>query len=464
MSRGVLLVSGMELGGKRLNTCKIDEAFGLDPQGGTFPLDCSPGDPEFATLRATSPAVQKAGERLYRSLVAHEPLRTFFAQTLAATADEPAPVYIRVDTPDAEELPWEILWESERQFRVLDPQGRWPIARLASAAKRAEPLARIIGSELRMAVVLAAARESGANEWARIAGAIGSHEVPLNLLALVSEDEARTAVEADAAAWQQSESPARKASVEFTGDSATMLAKLRTHLPNVIHFFCHGVSDVRPQLELETRADRKRKCDRGSILLDSSLLEGLARMRSLWLVVLNCCQGAKTAPQLHSLARNLVAAGVPAVVAMRESVEVGDANLFAEHFYDGLFARLKSIFSVRNDMALPHPPMTFREVYWALAVHQAQRELNNAHGSQPDSSAQWTYPVLYVHRDQLELHPRELQPETLSAQRRLELVTELDVLRQVRTTLGFGAGFEPPDRGAELDARIRELECTLSAN
>src|SRR5687767_8909416 len=113
----------MEFGGKRLNTCMIEEAFGAPVKGGTYPLDCTASDPEFASLRSTPAQVQPAGDKLYRALIKHEALNDLFKLTKSGTG--PYPLYIRVDTPDAEELPWETLWEN--QFFSLDQNGRWPI-------------------------------------------------------------------------------------------------------------------------------------------------------------------------------------------------------------------------------------------------------------------------------------------------------------------------------------------------
>ena len=465
MARGVLVVSGMELAGKRLNTCMIDEAYGHQVPGGTYPLDCRASDPEFVKMRGTPPAVRLAGEKLYSALVAHPPVRDFFAHaaapTPAAAAATPVyPLYVRVDTPDAEEFPWETLCETQKSFMVLDPQGRWPIARLA-ASGRAQPLDRSISSELRMAVVLAAAGESGADEWRYIAQAINGFNTPVDVLSLVSDRSTQSAIEADVAAWQ-GQAPTRHATVDFVGDDTSVMDRLKAQLPNVIHFFCHGNADVRPILELETLGDRKARLRRGSVTLGGGALEELGRLKSLWLVVLNCCQGAKAAPHLHSLAKQLVAAGVPAVVAMRESVDVSDANLFSEHFYPHLFAQLQAVFTVRNAQPAS-AKLPFQEVVWVRAVHEARRRLSSERGRSPDSSAQWTLPIVYVHRDELFLHPRQLKPAfELSPAARLEKVTQLDLLRQIRATMDPVVDDDAKLQRSQLDQQIQQIEDELS--
>ena len=460
--RGVLLINAMNIGKSRVNTCTIDEAFDSNMPRAQYQLQCNPKDAEFLKLRDKSPAVRQAGEKLYNALVADQAGQAFFAQQAPASA-----VFFHVDTPDAEELPWEILWEMQKNFMALDPQGRWPIARLASASQRAKPLERAIGSELRVAVVLAAAGESGVSEWESISAAMAEFAAPLHVLALVSEEEAITRITSDAAAWARQEM-VRSVEVDFVGDSTTLISRLRAHVPNIVHFFCHGITDVRPQLELEARSDRRAKRPkdttqrqaRGSITLGSEMLVELALVGSLWLVVLNCCQGAKTAPHLHSLARDLVAKGVPAVVAMRESVHPNDAHLFAQHFYADLFPRLKAMFDARDNPAVPKP-LPFSELVWVRAVDEARRQLSLATNRKAESSAEWTYPVVYVHRDELKLHPRELKAATVTPAKRRELVTKLDLLRSVRATLDVAPDDDALVQRTKLDAEIQQIVAQL---
>jgi len=457
VARGVLVVNAMEINGKLLINCVIEEAFYPNPGRPQYLLNCSANDPEFAKLRLNPAQVRPAGEKLYGALVSDKAGVEFFAQRLAVPA--PAPIYIDIERPDVEELPWEVLCEEKKNFMALDPEGRWPIARLASASKRAEPLNRFIGNELRMAMVLAAAGENGTAEWSSISGALGAFKTPVDVLGLVSEEASKTAMTADATQWA-GQAPARNVEIEFVGDGTSLMARLRAHVPNIIHFFCHGVADVRPLLELESRTDRTAKPpkNRGSIKLDSDLLKQLTSLKSLWLVVLNCCQGGKSAPHLHSLARDLVAGGVPAVVAMRESVDVNDANLFAEYFYPALFAQLQGIFNLKNMPGGPKP-LPLDELIWVRAVDIARRQLS-VPPREPDSSAEWTYPVVYVHRDELKLHPRDLKVAVLTPEQRLALLGELGTLRTFRSAFEGATDAELAERN-KFDAQIAQLEAQL---
>lgn len=458
MARGVLVVSGVNIGSNRVNLCSIGEAYDRDLPIGSFPLSCNANDPAFLKLRLTPPVVQEAGEHLYKALVEHEPLRDFFVMTNPGAGSGAAPaeflLYIRTDVPDAEAFPWEIMYEQKKQFMALD--GRWPIARQVGTTGRPKPLTRFIGATLRMAVVLAAAQENGATEWAGIAAAIDAHEVPVDLLVIVSEEATKVAVEANAADWKAKALP-RTVTVQFAADADTLMQALRAHVPNIVHFFCHGQSEGESFLEVESRADRRAKKASGSIQLKTTTLGILGQIQALWLVVLNCCKGGSATPQLHSMAREIVAANVPAVAAMRESVDVSDANVFSEHFYGGLLPQLKATFALV--LKAPAKTLKFQEIVWVRAMHRARRELIKG-DRKPESSVQWTYPVLYVHRDDLELAHRELNP--LSQDQRVELLAEVDMMRALRSTYDLTQDPEAPEQIAKLDVRIREIEQLLA--
>lgn len=452
MARAVIGVNSIEFDGKLINTCTIEESFGPNAKREQFPLNCQASDPEFVKLRASPPQVKGAGERLYKALTAKPAGATLFAQWLVEPP--PGPIFFQVDSPDVEELPWETLYDT--QFRALN--GQYPIARLASSSSSRKPIERVIGTRLRIAVILAAAGVSGMEEWNNIAGVIAALTIPLDLLALVSEDAVHAGISAAAAQWRGQGLP-HVVQVEYVGDAESLVRRACAHMPNIVHFFCHGVVDVRPLLELENRADRRGKRERGGISLDLELLKPLVTVESLWLVVLNCCQGAKRAPQLHSLARDLVARGIPAVVAMRESVDVNDANVFAQHFYQDVLARLTGIFALRNGPAVLQK-ITMPELLCVHAVDTARRRLAKQ-PRQPDTSVEWTFPVIYLHRDELVLHVREIAVSRLSESERLALVTQLGVLLDMQGAI-HPTGAEELAAAQQLAANIADIQSRLS--
>jgi len=456
MARGILSVSETVIDGKRRNTLMIDEAFDADHPGETYILNCTSKDPEFLNLGVVKNGrVRQAGEKLYGALAEHQAIE----RHLFLLTDQPhlsgAPLYIRVNTPNAEEFPWEALWKETREFMVLNAMGRWPIGRLASSPTPA-PLHKNIGTRLRLAVVLAAARADGvdpnaAEEWTSISNGFSKLNAPLDVLRLISDENVKAAPIPNLATGCQ-------VATEYVGNSSdSLINRLRAFGPNIIHIFCHGAAGDRPALELETRIDHIAGKAHGSISLKSDDLGALASLDSLWLVVLNCCEGGKSTPHLHSLAKDLVKARVPAVIAMREPIRVEHAHLFALHFYFELFDKLQKVFADRKEH-LPPDPVSFEENTWVGAVHKARRELSRDKGRIAEDWPEWTYPVVYVNRDELQLHPKDITPAVaaLTADDRLELQTELDVLRETRDKLG-GAGAPH----TKLDVRIHEIEAKL---
>jgi len=446
MTRGVFVVKSV--GKDARNLLYVDEAFGWPAPQDAFELSCSSNDPEFLKLRTSTPDVRKAGRRVYDSLAEHEPVQALLNNIAKGDVAAVYPLFVRVDAPDAEGIPWETLCNGS--FMALDPPLRSPIARLTAGPQPPARLDRLIGSELRFAIVMGAANVSGEEEWSSVASVLEKCPVPADILALVSEDRTRDRVKETEKQWRESGLP-HKVAVEFI-DGSTLIERLRAHIPNIVHFFCHGFADVTPLLELETRADRRAGRSRGSISIGSGHMMELCRRKSLWGIVLNCCVGARPAPQIHSMACELVNNGTAAVVAMRESVDASDANLFAKEFYTSLLQGLRTYFEHRHIVQVA----PFEDLVWVRAVHGARQKLVKP-GDDPDQCAVWTFPVVYVHRDGMTLRARELRP--MSEDERLRLTSELDFFRNLRGTLEFNADSQDiRQRRKSLDEQIQVIE------
>lgn len=113
---------------------------------------------------------------------------------------------------------------------------------------------------------------------------------------------------------------------------------------HLLHFFCHGVANPFPRLEVGTALDWERK-QPGSIPIEGRQLHDRADPEgNTWLVTLNCCesalQGEVRGSRSVPIASALVTAGFPAVVGMRERVEGDLAHAFCRLFYEGLLTEL----------------------------------------------------------------------------------------------------------------------------
>jgi formylglycine-generating enzyme required for sulfatase activity len=150
----------------------------------------------------------------------------------------------------------------------------------------------------------------------------------------------------------------------------TMLQReLRNGEYHILHFIGHAGFDRETQggvLILRDEAGRGRRVTGehlGTILHDH---------RSLRLVVLNACEGARTlrADPFAGIAQTLVQQGVPAVIAMQFEITDQAAIIFAEEFYaalaDGhpvdaaLAGSRKAIFAAGNDIEWGTPVLYLR--------------------------------------------------------------------------------------------------------
>ena len=205
-------------------------------------------------------------------------------------------------------------------------------------------------------------------------------------------------------------------SVDYVGDDADdLLRRIGAFSPNLVHFYCHGTADGRPELELEKLEDRVLGRSQGTIRLDEMTLLPLCVSSSIWAVTLNCCEGARGSASSCSLAHSLSAQGVPVVIAMRESIHFADAHLFAAEFYSALARELEPLFALHRF----GKSFEVEDLLWGRAIRSARvslrdpainrlvdEQLKELCLQDPAGSArEWTYPVLYLHRGGLRLKP-----------------------------------------------------------
>jgi hypothetical protein len=150
------------------------------------------------------------------------------------------------------------------------------------------------------------------------------------------------------------------------------------------------------ELELATILDNVQGNDVGSIRIDVDDLANLLKNEDVWLVTLNCCEGARVTGDLHSMAHTLVAAGIPAALGSLEPIEALDAHQFCEIFYPTLFYHIQKILpqlDAGNEV----------ELEWAKALRPSRMGISQRHDDDPQNFRQWALPVLYVRQEQFKL-------------------------------------------------------------
>ncbi|MBN1661718.1 MAG: CHAT domain-containing protein [Anaerolineae bacterium] len=229
---------------------------------------------------------------------------------------------LRLDAPELQALPWELLYDAERQ-EFLAIAGETLITRYLAVPRGRPPLA--VQPPLR--VLLFTANPSGS--------------VPLQIDAEVAA--VRDALARPAAAGQV------QLDVLPSAQVLTLRDKLRDFQPHVLHFIGHGQADQEGgALLLEDE-------EGGKDYLPGSTLATVLKRTNVRLAILNACLTSRGATvdldkesfyarrrTLLGVGPALIDAGLGAVIANQFSVRDWSARVFAQDFYRTL-ARLEPI-------------------------------------------------------------------------------------------------------------------------
>ena len=108
--------------------------------------------------------------------------------------------------------------------------------------------------------------------------------------------------------------------------------------PDIIHFIGHGEPRnlflMRTKKDIEEEEDESGRRAETFFRCDSETVLELFKEHTPRLVFLHACDSAKTVAGFSDLARDLVYAKVPVVVAMQYTIKNRDAALFAKRFYE----------------------------------------------------------------------------------------------------------------------------------
>ena len=346
-------------------------------------------DPDEMPPWSAQAAVRVHGQTLLDRLqTAHpgvrEALRELFDRT---PPGEVRSLWFHVMTDEAERLCWETLCDPRGAFAALDP--RWPIGRIADSEVDVDVAPAVFSPPLRIVAVLAALGIDAVPEWRRLAAAVQearARGLAVEVTVLVGQEDLHAAIARDVEGGAL-----QGVVVRPMPDRVHRVAEvMRDVRPHLVHFFCHGsVGHGVAQLELATLLDADAGRAAGSVVLRVQDLLGMPGMREVWLVTLNCCEGGKAADDLHSLAHQMVAAGVPASIGMLEPVDATDAHEFSACFYPAVFETVRAAFAGTA-------PGCVVTIDWSEALHPPRTALRDQHQGDPANHREWSLPVLYV--------------------------------------------------------------------
>jgi tetratricopeptide (TPR) repeat protein len=251
--------------------------------------------------------LEEFGDRLFQAAFCG-PVRDCLRLSRAVAESRGSGLRIRLRLPGTlANVPWEYLYDAQYGFIGLSPET--VLVRYVEMPARVSPFA--ISPPLRVLAMISAPDDlpelQGEQEWGKLTGALSD----LADRGMVQVDRLEA------------------------GTLAALQRPLRLREYHVLHFVGHGVYDEAAQdgaLALEG-ADGKTRLVTGRDL--GLMIRG---HRSLRLVVLNACEGARNARDdpLGGVAQALVRQGIPAVIAMQFEISDPAALVFSRSFYQAI--------------------------------------------------------------------------------------------------------------------------------
>jgi hypothetical protein len=430
--------------------------------------------------------VMQVGTSLAECLLKHDAIKFELQRVL----DKKGAIYLRLDAPVADDLPWEALHTDKSGFLAFDE--RWPIARVKNVRRPLKAVEPFVPPLKIFALLAPTGPNVPANdEWQSLYEALKESNLNVKLRVLVCDDELKAQIDQAAATDKWIE-------CAFVPDQAGLFDQIASFSPQIIHFFCHGKASSPPFLQAGNRIDFKRN-QAGTVTIEATQLRQRADPnQSVWLTTLDCCE---TAAQVNdgtsrsrAFASSLVLEGVPAVIGMREPLDQAVATRFCKLFYSRLLANLRQKFTAARKSGKEV------EIEWTAPLFAARQELCQLVDSQRPFSVvaraakDWTIPVLYtrpepfvvtVAADPAETCPIDrpaaqpappIPPQpapagpaingnaAMSLSRKIEITSEIQQLSIQRSQLGGATAIPENVRASilgEIDARIAQLQKEL---
>jgi formylglycine-generating enzyme required for sulfatase activity len=294
------------------------------------------GRPRRGVRRVDSPEMAFAkdfGERMFKSVV-DEQVQTCFLSSLAFAQSQGKGLRLRLrlNAPELNDLPWEYLHSPDFN-RFLSLSVDTPIVRYLEVAQ--PPRVYTVSPPLHTLVVIASPSQypplDTEQEWQRLSTAL----FPLESRGLLKAD---------------------RLDVATLTNLQQMLRRSEYH---IIHFVGHGAFDDAQHDGMLVFEDENNLGVKVSGAYLGTLLHD---HKSLQLVILNACEGARTSASdpFAGVAQSLVQQGVPAVIAMQFPITDEAAITFSQEFYKALADRYpvdaalsevrKAIFAQGNDV------------------------------------------------------------------------------------------------------------------
>ena len=251
--------------------------------------------------------IEDFGSQLFQAVFSG-PVRECLGRSRIAAENKDAGLRVRLRLPgDLANIPWEYLYDDEYGFLGLDP--RTALVRYLEMSAPVQPFP--IRPPLRILTIVSAPTDipeiDGEKEWGKL------------------KDELDGLVRDEMVQLDRLE----------TGTLAELLPPLRQNEYHVLHFIGHGGYDEEAHDGALAFEDEDRNT---RLVTGRDLMQMISGHRSLRLVVLNACEGARSASDdpFGGVAQALVRRGIPAVVAMQFEISDPAALVFSPSFYQAI--------------------------------------------------------------------------------------------------------------------------------
>jgi hypothetical protein len=336
-------------------------------------------DPPAGDL-ASQNDIANYGDEIRKALMAHPEIGSVLGALDKAPNRESWNLMFGISSPVGEAMRWEVLRNAGPDYLVLSAARR--LFRVAADPSSPELGIRNFPNPLRFVACLSPAQIDSTDEFNGILAAVDAGRkagLPLELVLYVGQRE----LVPRAPPW---------ATCRLMPSSTVELQdELKLQQAHILHFFCHGQSELPQSLQFATVAEQRAGVAEGSVLLSMDRIVDAHLLDPTWIVVFNCCDGGRPGEALASMAYRAVAeSGIPAAIGMGSPLPAGAAPLFSAALYRKLFAMLAVI--------LPKIQNSAEEIDFGDAIAEARLSLHDAIAASGVAFSCWALPIIYLNK------------------------------------------------------------------
>ena len=320
------------------------------------------------------------GDEIRKALMAHPEIGSVLGALDRAPNGENWNLLFSVSSPVGEAMRWEVLRNAVPDYLVLSAARR--LFRVAADPSSPELGIRTFPNPLRFVACLSPATTDSTDEFNGLVAAADAGRkagLPLELVLYVGQRE----LVQSAPPWATCKLMPSK--------TEELQDELKLQRPHILHFFCHGQSELPQALQFATVAEQRAGVPEGSVLLSMDRIVEAHLLDPTWIVIFNCCDGGRPGEALASMAYRAVAeSGVPAAIGMGSPLPAGAAPLFSAALYRKLFAMLAA--------TLPAIQTSAQEIDFGDAIAAARVSLHEAIAAAGVAFSCWSLPIIYLNR------------------------------------------------------------------